>query len=114
MAAKGATIRRVIERYIVDKEVRLGYEHVYTPVLASVELYKTSGHWAHYQEDMFPVMEMDNEDLVLRPMNCPHHMMIYKTSRTAIANCQSVLQSLVQCTAMKCQVPYPAFSVFAV
>ncbi|MDI6647647.1 threonine--tRNA ligase [Bacillus altitudinis] len=75
---KGATIRRVIERYIVDKEVRLGYEHVYTPVLASVELYKTSGHWAHYQEDMFPVMEMDNEDLVLRPMNCPHHMMIYK------------------------------------
>lgn len=77
-APKGATIRRVIERYIVDKEVRLGYEHVYTPVLASVELYKTSGHWAHYQEDMFPVMEMDNEDLVLRPMNCPHHMMIYK------------------------------------
>ncbi|MED1422669.1 threonine--tRNA ligase [Bacillus altitudinis] len=75
---KGATIRRVIERYIIDKEVRLGYEHVYTPVLASVELYKTSGHWAHYQEDMFPVMEMDNEDLVLRPMNCPHHMMIYK------------------------------------
>ncbi|HBU91514.1 threonine--tRNA ligase [Bacillus pumilus] len=75
---KGATIRRVIERYIVDKEVRLGYEHVYTPVLANVELYKTSGHWAHYQEDMFPVMEMDNEDLVLRPMNCPHHMMIYK------------------------------------
>lgn len=75
---KGATIRRVIERYIVDKEVRLGYEHVYTPVLANVELYKTSGHWAHYQEDMFPMMEMDNEDLVLRPMNCPHHMMIYK------------------------------------
>ncbi len=75
---KGATIRRVIERYIVDKEVRLGYEHVYTPVLANVDLYKTSGHWAHYQEDMFPVMEMDNEDLVLRPMNCPHHMMIYK------------------------------------
>ncbi|MEI4789174.1 threonine--tRNA ligase [Bacillus sp. FJAT-53060] len=75
---KGATIRRVIERYIVDKEVRLGYEHVYTPVLASVDLYKTSGHWAHYQEDMFPVMEMDNEELVLRPMNCPHHMMIYK------------------------------------
>lgn len=75
---KGATIRRVIERYIVDKEVRLGYEHVYTPVLANIELYKTSGHWAHYQEDMFPVMEMDNEDLVLRPMNCPHHMMIYK------------------------------------
>ncbi|RFB17764.1 threonine--tRNA ligase [Bacillus sp. HNG] len=75
---KGATIRRVIERYIVDKEVRLGYDHVYTPVLANVELYKTSGHWDHYQDDMFPVMEMDNEELVLRPMNCPHHMMIYK------------------------------------
>ncbi|HZH59606.1 MAG TPA: threonine--tRNA ligase [Metabacillus sp.] len=75
---KGATIRRIVERYIVDKEERLGYQHVYTPVLASVELYKTSGHWQHYQEDMFPIMEMDNEDLVLRPMNCPHHMMIYK------------------------------------
>ncbi|MFC4409822.1 threonine--tRNA ligase [Chungangia koreensis] len=75
---KGATIRRVIERYIVDKEQRLGYNHVYTPVLGSVDLYKTSGHWAHYQEDMFPVMDMDNEQLVLRPMNCPHHMMIFK------------------------------------
>ncbi|MDE8671663.1 threonine--tRNA ligase [Priestia aryabhattai] len=75
---KGATIRRIIERYIVDKEVSLGYEHVYTPVLGSVELYKTSGHWEHYQDDMFPAMEMDNEDLVLRPMNCPHHMMVYK------------------------------------
>ncbi|QTD41453.1 threonine--tRNA ligase [Sporosarcina sp. Te-1] len=75
---KGATIRRVIERYIVDKEEKLGYNHVYTPVLGSVELYKTSGHWDHYQDGMFPVMSMDNEDLVLRPMNCPHHMMIYK------------------------------------
>ncbi|PLS16949.1 threonine--tRNA ligase [Bacillus sp. M6-12] len=77
---KGATIRRVIERYIVDKEERLGYSHVYTPVMGSVDLYKTSGHWEHYQEDMFPVMDMDNEQLVLRPMNCPHHMMIYKNS----------------------------------
>lgn len=75
---KGATIRRIIERYIVDKEVSLGYDHVYTPIMGSVELYKTSGHWEHYHEDMFPVMEMDNEQLVLRPMNCPHHMMIYK------------------------------------
>lgn len=75
---KGATIRRIIERYIVDKEIALGYDHVYTPVLASSELYKTSGHWDHYQENMFPIMEMDNEQLVLRPMNCPHHMMIYK------------------------------------
>ncbi|WHZ56768.1 threonine--tRNA ligase [Metabacillus hrfriensis] len=75
---KGATIRRIVERYIVDKEERLGYQHVYTPVLGSVELYKTSGHWDHYQDDMFPAMSMDNEDLVLRPMNCPHHMMVYK------------------------------------
>jgi len=75
---KGATIRRIIERYIVDLEEKLGYEHVYTPVLGSSELYKTSGHLDHYNEDMFPLMEMDNEDLVLRPMNCPHHMMIYK------------------------------------
>lgn len=75
---KGATIRRVIERYIVDTEVRLGYDHVYTPHLGSVELYKTSGHWDHYKDDMYPPMEMDNEQLVLRPMNCPHHMMVFK------------------------------------
>ncbi|MCJ8009898.1 threonine--tRNA ligase [Lederbergia wuyishanensis] len=75
---KGATIRRIIERYIVDKEVSLGYDHVYTPIMGSVDLYKTSGHWDHYRDDMFPVMEMDNEQLVLRPMNCPHHMMVYK------------------------------------
>lgn len=74
----GAKIRRTIERYIVDLEERMGYHHVYTPHLASVELYKTSGHWDHYHEDMYPPMEMDNEQLVLRPMNCPHHMMIYK------------------------------------
>ncbi|HDJ5568585.1 TPA: threonine--tRNA ligase [Staphylococcus aureus] len=74
----GATIRREIERYIVDKEVSMGYDHVYTPVLANVDLYKTSGHWDHYQEDMFPPMQLDEtEFMVLRPMNCPHHMMIY-------------------------------------
>ncbi|WP_096189678.1 threonine--tRNA ligase [Evansella halocellulosilytica] len=83
---KGATIRRTIERYIVDIEERLGYDHVYTPVLGSVELYKTSGHWDHYNEDMFPTMEMDNEDLVLRPMNCPHHMMIYKNQLHSYRN----------------------------
>ena len=77
---KGATIRRTIERYIVDKEERLGYDHVYTPVMGSVDLYKTSGHWDHYQDGMFPAMDMDNEQLVLRPMNCPHHMMVYKNS----------------------------------
>ncbi|HDE7498303.1 TPA: threonine--tRNA ligase [Staphylococcus aureus] len=74
----GATIRREIERYIVDKEVSMGYDHVYTPVLANVDLYKTSGHWDHYQEDIFPPMQLDEtESMVLRPMNCPHHMMIY-------------------------------------
>jgi threonyl-tRNA synthetase len=75
----GAKLRRTLERYIVDMEERLGYQHVYTPVLANVELYKTSGHWEHYKDDMFPPMELDNEELVLRPMNCPHHMMIYKS-----------------------------------
>ena len=74
----GATIRRILERYIQDKEIALGYAHVYTPSLANVELYKTSGHWDHYKEDMFPAMKMDNEEMVLRPMNCPHHMLIYK------------------------------------
>lgn len=76
---KGATIRRVIERYIVDKEILNGYEHVYTPVVANVGLYKTSGHWDHYREDMFPPMDMgDGEQLVLKPMNCPHHIQVYK------------------------------------
>lgn len=75
----GSKLRRTMERYIVDLEERLGYEHVYTPVLANVELYKTSGHWEHYSEDMFPKMIMDNEELVLRPMNCPHHMMVFKS-----------------------------------
>ncbi|WP_410769858.1 threonine--tRNA ligase [Fontibacillus sp. BL9] len=76
---KGATLRRTLERYIVDIEERLGYQHVYTPVLGNVDLYKTSGHWEHYQEDMFPKMTIDTEEFVLRPMNCPHHMMVYKS-----------------------------------
>ncbi|WP_156009866.1 threonine--tRNA ligase [Streptococcus ruminantium] len=75
----GATIRRTLERYITDKELASGYQHVYTPPLASVELYKTSGHWDHYHEDMFPTMDMgDGEEFVLRPMNCPHHIQVYK------------------------------------
>ncbi|MCK1996654.1 threonine--tRNA ligase [Psychrobacillus psychrodurans] len=82
----GATIRRVIERYIVDKELKLGYKHVYTPVLGSKELYETSGHWDHYQDSMFPPMEMDNETLVLRPMNCPHHMMVFKNGMHSYRN----------------------------
>ena len=75
----GATIRRTLERYIQDKELALGYDHVYTPSLANTELYKVSGHWDHYKDDMFPVMKMDTEEMVLRPMNCPHHMLIYKS-----------------------------------
>ena len=74
----GATVRRLLERYIQDKEIEMGYSHVYTPSLANSELYKVSGHWDHYKEDMFPIMQMDNEAMVLRPMNCPHHMLIYK------------------------------------
>lgn len=76
---KGATIRRVIERYIIDKELADGYQHVYTPVLMNLDAYKTSGHWAHYREDMFPPMDMgDGEMLELRPMNCPSHIQVYK------------------------------------
>ncbi|NLC96760.1 MAG: threonine--tRNA ligase [Erysipelotrichaceae bacterium] len=74
----GSTIRRILERYIVDKELERGYDHVYTPVLASSELYKISGHWDHYKDDMYPIMKMDKEEVVLRPMNCPHHMLIFK------------------------------------
>ena len=74
----GSKIRMILERYIADKEEELGYCHVYTPSLANVELYKTSGHWDHYKEDMFPPMKLDNEEIVLRPMNCPHHMLIFK------------------------------------
>ena len=76
---KGATIRRTIERYIIDREVADGYEHVYTPVLMNLDAYKTSGHWEHYRDDMFPPMDMgDGEMLEIRPMNCPSHIQIYK------------------------------------
>ena len=76
---KGATIRRVVERYIIDREVADGYQHVYTPVLMNLDAYKTSGHWAHYRDDMFPPMDMgDGEMLELRPMNCPSHIQIFK------------------------------------
>ncbi|GAK30544.1 threonyl-tRNA synthetase [Weissella oryzae SG25] len=75
----GAAIRRTLERYIVDRELQKGYQHVYTPVLSNLELYKTSGHWDHYQDDMFPPMDMgDGEFLELRPMNCPSHIQVYK------------------------------------
>jgi threonyl-tRNA synthetase len=77
---KGATVRRILQRYITDKEILLGYQHVVSPSLGSVNLYKTSGHWAHYKDDMFPMMKLDDEEYVLRPMNCPHHMVMYKNS----------------------------------
>ena len=76
----GATVRRLLERYIVDVELKAGYQHVYTPSLAKLDLYKTSGHWEHYHDSMYPPMEMESgEELVLRPMNCPHHIEIYKS-----------------------------------
>ncbi|MBQ8089502.1 MAG: threonine--tRNA ligase, partial [Pyramidobacter sp.] len=74
---KGYAIWQQLEDYIKEKERRLGYQHVLTPCLGTVGLYETSGHWAHYKENMFPVMEVEDEKFVLRPMNCPHHMMIY-------------------------------------
>src|SRR5699024_7055273 len=77
----GATIRREGERYIVDKEVALGYDHVYPRSMDNSDLYKTSGQWNRDQDEMFPPMKVGNEDLVLRPMNCPHHMMIYKNEK---------------------------------
>jgi threonyl-tRNA synthetase len=75
---KGATVRRLLEEYITECERRAGYQHVYTPHVAKVDLYKTSGHWQHYRDGMFPPMELEHDQLVLRPMNCPHHFMIYK------------------------------------
>ncbi len=74
---KGATIRRIIERYIVDLELASGYDHVYSQEIASSTLYKMSGHWDHYRDNMYPAMTLENEELVLRPMNCPRHIMVY-------------------------------------
>lgn len=76
----GFTVRQNLVNYIMNKEISLGYKHVMTPSLGNVDLYKTSGHWDHYKEDMFPAMELDDEAYVLRPMNCPHHMMMFKNS----------------------------------
>ncbi len=78
---KGATIRRLLEDYILEQERRAGYQHVYTPDLAKVDLYVRSGHWAHYHEDMFPPMDLETEQLVLRPMNCPHHILVYESRK---------------------------------
>ena len=76
---KGATIRRLLEDYVLGLERRAGYQHVYSPVLGKVDLYKRSGHWEHYQENMFPPMQLEHDELVLRPMNCPHHILVYET-----------------------------------
>ncbi len=76
---KGFLVRRALVDYITNKEIEIGYKHVMTPSLGNVDLYKTSGHWDHYKEDMFPAMELDDEAYVLRPMNCPHHMMMFKS-----------------------------------
>jgi len=74
----GAIIRKQLENYIYEKEQKMGYDHVYTPCVGTVDLYKTSGHWDHYKENMFPSMKVDEEEFVLRPMNCPHHMLVFK------------------------------------
>ncbi len=76
---KGATIRRLLEEYILERERELGYQHVYTPDLAKIDLYIRSGHWEHYHEDMFPPMDLETEKMVLRPMNCPHHILVYES-----------------------------------
>lgn len=79
LTAKGATIRRVLERFIVDEEIKRGYQHVITPSLAKVDLYRTSGHYPYYKNTMYPPMKVDEEELILRPMTCPHHFMLYKS-----------------------------------
>jgi threonyl-tRNA synthetase len=74
---KGSIIRRELERFVVDEELKRGYKHIYTPDLANVELYKTSGHYPYYKDTMYPVMKIDEEELILRPMTCPHHFQYY-------------------------------------
>ncbi|HUB83824.1 MAG TPA: threonine--tRNA ligase, partial [Bryobacteraceae bacterium] len=78
---KGATIRRLLEEYILEREREMGYQHVHTPDLAKVELYQRSGHWQHYKDDMFPPMDLETEQMVLRPMNCPHHILIFESKQ---------------------------------
>ncbi len=79
LTSKGAAIRRELERFIVDEEIKRGYQHVVTPPLAKIDLYKTSGHYPYYKETMYPIMKIDDEELILRPMTCPHHFMLYKS-----------------------------------
>jgi threonyl-tRNA synthetase len=79
LTPKGSVIRRELERFIVDEEIKRGYKHVYTPPLAKTDLYKKSGHYPYYKDTMYPVMKVDDEELILRPMTCPHHFMLYKS-----------------------------------
>ena len=83
---KGATIRRLLEEYVLALERKAGYQHVYSPALGKVDLYKRSGHWDHYQENMFPPMQIEHDELVLRPMNCPHHILVYETQMHSYRN----------------------------
>jgi threonyl-tRNA synthetase len=80
LTPKGSVIRRELERFVVDEELKRGYQHVYTPSLAKTELFKTSGHYPYYKETMYPVMKVDEDELILRPMTCPHHFMLYKSA----------------------------------
>ena len=80
LTPKGSVIRRELERFVVDTEIKWGYQHVYTPPIAKTDLYKTSGHYPYYKDTMYPVMKVDEDELILRPMTCPHHFMLYKSS----------------------------------
>jgi len=80
LTPKGSIIRRILERFVVDTEIAWGYSHVYTPPIAKTDLYKTSGHYPYYKDTMYPVMKVDEDELILRPMTCPHHFMLYKSS----------------------------------
>lgn len=81
LTEKGTTIKRELERFIVDEEIKRGYKHVSTPVLAKTDLYKMSGHYPYYKDTMYPVMKVDEDELILRPMTCPHHFMLYKSKQ---------------------------------
>ncbi len=80
LTPKGSVIRRVLERFVVDTEIAWGYQHVYTPPIAKTDLYKVSGHYPYYAGTMYPVMKVDEDELILRPMTCPHHFMLYKSA----------------------------------
>jgi len=94
-------IRRTLERFVVDEEIRRGYKHIYTPELANIDLYKTSGHYPYYKDTMYPLMKVDEEELMLRPMTCPHHSSIMPANRVLTVNCLSELPSWPSSSATK-------------